>query len=299
MHTHSPLSTHADAARTAEQPAGWVRLTDLPDGLCLGRGAVLRAAQAQWPYESVVDFMLAESPDSASGLKLMVSSGHKAGATKLVFPDEACFAEQQYGLSSTWLKANWVKWVYPECSADEVWFLAGYPIPTVPTPGEPAPRLVWNQTPNTDADLYHSLADEFHLDVGQLLDQVLQRHDVPLAQRREVASEFLFRLMDRLDEGAVYQLEELAFDTNPALKTRVGARLPWRASLACLWQLPAQDDDAPELDENGQAVLQLGELQEVLLCNETGLHELCGDPLDAYFDHQGHAAKNTKGEGDA
>ena len=169
------MSPAASTSKSPELPCGWVRLPDLPDGLCLGRGCVLRAAQAKWPYESVVDFMLVESPGSASGLKLMVSSGHKAGSTKLVFSDESCFDAQQYGLASTWLKANWAKWVYPECPVDQVWFLARYPIPTVPTPGEPTPRLVWNQEPNTDADLYHSLADEFHLDAG-LHQAIFRKH---------------------------------------------------------------------------------------------------------------------------
>ena len=277
------MSPAASTSKSPELPCGWVRLPDLPDGLCLGRGCVLRAAQAKWPYESVVDFMLVESPGSASGLKLMVSSGHKAGSTKLVFSDESCFDAQQYSLASTWLKANWAKWVYPECPVDQVWFLARYPIPTVPTPGEPTPRLVWNQEPNTDADLYHSLADEFHLDAGQMLDEVLQRHRLPPAQRREIASGFLFRLMDRLDEGAVYQLEDQAFENYPALNTRVGAAVPWRAGLAFLRQVP---DRAIRVNHAEDEVLELGALEEVLLSNDTWLHEVCGDPLDAYFDAQ-------------
>ena len=33
-------------------------------------------------------------------------------------------------------------------------------------------------------------------------------------------------------------------------------------------------------------MLELGALEEVLLSNDTWLHEVCGDPLDAYFDAQ-------------
>ncbi len=296
-------------AAMAEQPSGWVRLLDVPDGLAIGRGALLRCGVAEYPYESVVDFMVVERAEGASGVKLMVATGHKAGATRQVLPEAACWQGHQYAIDSGWLKANWAEWVYPECPVEQVWFLAQVPAPTVPTPGQSAPRTVWytedGSVDITEADLYHSLADEFHLDAGQLLDEVLQRHDLPLAQRREITSFFMFQLMDRLDEGAVYQLEDQAFENYPKLATRTGARVPWRASLAFLWQLPAQgDDEEPELDENGEAVLQLGELHEVLLCNETGLHELCGDPLDAYFEQQIQAAKptsakNTKGEGDA
>ena len=294
-----------DTVNTAmpEQPSGWVRLLDVPDGLAIGRGALLRCAVAEYAYESVVDFMVVERAEGASGVKLLVASGYKAGATRQVLPEAACWQGHQYAIDSGWLKANWAEWVYPECPVEQVWFLAEVPVPTVPTPGQPAPRTVWytedGQVDITEADLYHSLADEFHLDAGQLLDEVLQRHDLPLAQRREITSSFMFQLMERLDEGAVYQLEDQAFEIYPKLATRTGARVPWRASLAFLWQLPAQHDDEPELDENGEAVLQLGELHEVLLWNETGLHELCGDPPGAYFDQQGHAAKNTKGEGDA
>ena len=277
--SHSPENTNL--------PSGWVPLLDLPDGLTIGRGAVLRATQAQYPYESVVDFMLVERPESASGLKLMVSSGHCAGVTRQVFPDEACASATRGGLSITWLKANWAKWVYPECPADKVWFSAGYPVPVVPTPGEPAPRLVWNQEPGDEADLYHSLADEFHLDMGQMLDDVLQRHQLPLVQRRDITGFFLFQLMSRLDEGAVYQLEDKAFNNYPALKNFLNAKVPWRASVAFLRHLPEEGDEAGEQgDGENDDVLQLGALQEVLLSNDTWLHEACGDPLDAYFDAQ-------------
>lgn len=277
--SHSPDTTNL--------PSGWVRLLDLPDGLTLCRGAVLRATHTAYPYESVVDFMLVERPESASGLKLMVSSGYHAGVTRQVLPDEACGSATQRGLSSTWLKANWANWVYPECPADKVWFSAGYPVPVVPTPGEPAPTLVWNQEPGNEADLYHSLADEFHLDMGQMLDEVLQRHQLPLTQRRAITSSFLFELMDRLDEGAVYQLEDQAFVNQPALKNFLSAKVPWRASLAFLRHLPEESGEAGEQgDGENDDVLQLGALQEVLLSNDTWLHEACGDPLDAYFDAQ-------------
>jgi hypothetical protein len=89
----------------------------------------------------------------------------------------------------------------------------------------------------------------------------------------------------------------------------VGARLPWRASLAFLRHVPEAPEslDSPDSPDGGDEVLQLGALDEVLLSNDTWLHAVCGDLLDAYFDAQAEkAAKDApeqaqakKGKGDA
>ncbi|CAN7408620.1 hypothetical protein DBR23_04915 [Acidovorax sp. HMWF018] len=93
----------------------------------LWRGTVLRITAAQWPYEPVVDLMCLESRVSDCGLSLIVCTGQKAGLTLIELPLEAKFQPDASSLSVEWLRANWGRWIYPECSVEQVLVIPQYP----------------------------------------------------------------------------------------------------------------------------------------------------------------------------
>ncbi|CAA0113992.1 Uncharacterised protein [BD1-7 clade bacterium] len=101
----------------------WIALPLLADKQIF-RGAVFRFS-GKHPFEDVVDFMLIDEGDSDIGLKLICSTGYHAGQTELILPKESGY--ENGGLSLDWLLANWEKWVYPECSVNDVLVIDGYP----------------------------------------------------------------------------------------------------------------------------------------------------------------------------
>ena len=120
-------------------------------------------------------------------------------------------------------------------------------------------------------DLYHCLADEFHKAVGVLLDEVLKRHGIKRRTRREIVSFFLFSLMNRLDAGKQLTLPDKCFDNYPKLATdEPEARKPWQPALAFLRR---------EMDGGDWPL----DVQKVLVCTESWLHEVCGEWEEDYF----------------
>ncbi|RJF93198.1 Imm45 family immunity protein [Sphingomonas cavernae] len=89
------------------------------------RGSVIRFP-AKWPYEDIVDFMVFDPLECDTGMGLIVSSGYKGGLISVILPKES---EIRRSISAKWLKENWKKWVYPECSVDDVYVCEGYPVP--------------------------------------------------------------------------------------------------------------------------------------------------------------------------
>lgn len=104
-----------------------VRLKDLKS-TPISRGEVFRFP-AKYPYESIVDFMVVETTDSERRLGFMVATGYSAGHTVVLLPPE-CLLDGTVMISSDWLYANWNKWVYLHCSADEVIYVGNYPEPS-------------------------------------------------------------------------------------------------------------------------------------------------------------------------
>ena len=126
------------------------------------------------------------------------------------------------------------------------------------------------------ADLYHSLADQFHQGVGSMLNAVLARHQVGDDQRRQIVGTFLFELMAALDNAASVQLGDQAFDAYPDLRAQEpDAARPWHVALAFL----QRDMESTDTDREWPGVVR-----QVLLCTDTWLHEVCGDWLDPYFE---------------
>ncbi len=109
--------------------AKWQKLINFKEKT-IRLGSVLRLP-AQYPYESVVEFMVFEPNDSDYGLGLMVRSGYKAGLTLVVLPKESRPANQR-GLSTQWLIKHWQMWVYPECPIEQVWLNEHPKIPKLP-----------------------------------------------------------------------------------------------------------------------------------------------------------------------
>lgn len=93
-------------------------------------GSIFRLP-AQYPYESVVEFMVFEPNDSNYGLGLMVRSGYKAGLTLVILPIESQPTNQR-GLSTQWLLHNWHIWVYPDCAVKQVWLNEQPRMPKLP-----------------------------------------------------------------------------------------------------------------------------------------------------------------------
>ena len=107
----------------------WLRLIDSKEQE-IRRGSLLRCP-AQYPYESIVEFMVFEANDSERGLGLMISSGYKAGLTLVILPFESR-PKGKSGLMTQWLINNWQTWVYPEANVNEVWLTENWKTPKQP-----------------------------------------------------------------------------------------------------------------------------------------------------------------------
>jgi hypothetical protein len=114
------------AGAATPQRAIWLSLFDMTSRE-LWRGSVFRITSAKWPYEQIVDLMCLERTDSPSGLSLMVCTGYKAGLTLVHLPVESKFREDARSLSVSWLKANWNRWIYPDCLLEDVLVIPCYP----------------------------------------------------------------------------------------------------------------------------------------------------------------------------
>jgi hypothetical protein len=90
------------------------------------RGAIFRV-KGSFPYEETVDFMVVETSDDARPLGVMAATGYSAGHTFVHLPPEAIVLGTK-SISVAWLKANWAKWVYPECPIEDVLFTERYVI---------------------------------------------------------------------------------------------------------------------------------------------------------------------------
>lgn len=90
------------------------------------RGTVFRFPTYDVSYGEHVDLMLFLHDDD--GLGMVITTGPKAGHILVKLPDEALPPGTRM-LSAIWLKENWKKWVWPECSYDEVSVLGRYPTP--------------------------------------------------------------------------------------------------------------------------------------------------------------------------
>ena len=88
------------------------------------RGVVFRFP-AEHPFEEIVDFMIIENMGSPTNFKLICSTGYHAGQSELNFPEEAIHKDG--GISVPWLKDNWEKWIYPNCSVSDVNYIDNYP----------------------------------------------------------------------------------------------------------------------------------------------------------------------------
>ncbi len=102
-----------------------IKLIDY-DQKSISRGMVFRLS-AQWPYESIVDFMVIDLADSERPYGLVISSGHKAGLILVKLPAESHFDEGR-ALSTEWVISNWDKWIYPECDVSDVYLIERYEI---------------------------------------------------------------------------------------------------------------------------------------------------------------------------
>ena len=80
---------------------------------------------AKHPFEEIVDFMIIEESRGPARLKLICATGHHAGQTELIFPEESMHSEG--GICVNWLKTNWEKWVYQECKLEDVKYISEYP----------------------------------------------------------------------------------------------------------------------------------------------------------------------------
>jgi hypothetical protein len=90
----------------------------------ISRGMIFRLP-GEWPYESVVDFMVVDFADADRPHGLVISSGHKAGLILVKLPNESN-SDEGRALSTEWVINNWEKWIYPECNVDDVYLLDGY-----------------------------------------------------------------------------------------------------------------------------------------------------------------------------
>jgi Immunity protein 45 len=87
--------------------------------ITIQRGTLLRCL-AEYPYEEVVDFLVCEPSYKNKGCRLMVASGYKAGIVLCDLPFESHTIGQSYGINTCWLQNNWNKWVYLDCSVEQV-----------------------------------------------------------------------------------------------------------------------------------------------------------------------------------
>lgn len=97
------------------------RLVRAEDSYSLGRGTVFQFP-GSYPYETVARLMLfVPIPSTPRPLGLIVIGGYKSGLPLVVLPPEAC--PDGSNTSCGWIKSNWDKWIYPECSVEDVWFI--------------------------------------------------------------------------------------------------------------------------------------------------------------------------------
>jgi hypothetical protein len=89
-----------------------------------GPGIIFRCNRAEYPYESMVDFIIRHESESPSGFAMMAISGSQAGKTFQFLPKESLLPSDSSpflgGVSVDWIKKNWEKWIYPECPVQEV-----------------------------------------------------------------------------------------------------------------------------------------------------------------------------------
>ncbi|MDR9835623.1 Imm45 family immunity protein [Herbaspirillum huttiense] len=90
----------------------------------ISNGAIFRA-EAEWPYEEKVDFMLVDLPVAERNYAILVATGLKAGLVLVRLPEDASY-EHGRGISRQWLVQNWSKWIYPECPVEKVMYLPRY-----------------------------------------------------------------------------------------------------------------------------------------------------------------------------
>ncbi|MDR6741121.1 hypothetical protein J2X56_003145 [Herbaspirillum sp. 1173] len=102
----------------------WKKLVTLEDCEYIMHGAIFRV-KGVWPYEEFVDFMLVDMADDRTRHALVVSSGRKAGLVLVRLPLDSG-SPTGNTLSRKWLIENWGKWVYPQCSVQDVFFLPRY-----------------------------------------------------------------------------------------------------------------------------------------------------------------------------
>lgn len=97
----------------------WFSIATLNKSLTLRRGALLRFT-ATCPFEEKIIVMICENLGNLEmPVNLIVITGHKAGINPLQNLPSECVSANG-GLSVNWLIANWEKWVYPECSVNDV-----------------------------------------------------------------------------------------------------------------------------------------------------------------------------------
>ncbi|WP_439602998.1 Imm45 family immunity protein [Devosia sp.] len=92
----------------------------------LSRGTIFRFPTHDVSYGEYVDLMLFLPEDG--GLGMIITAGPKAGHVLTRLPQEALTPGTRM-LSLAWLEENWEKWVWPECSYEEVAILDRYPTP--------------------------------------------------------------------------------------------------------------------------------------------------------------------------
>lgn len=93
----------------------------------ISRGCVFRFP-AIWPYESFVDLLVVNIHDNCSQHALVVSTGYKAGLILIQLPKESEYTDK-IALKKEWIISNWEKWIYPECSVNDVYIIDNYPVP--------------------------------------------------------------------------------------------------------------------------------------------------------------------------
>jgi hypothetical protein len=80
------------------------------------------------PYEDVVDFMIFDPHEKGFGMGFIVATGYKAGIIRNILPKESMSAGTKL-ISTQWLVENWEKWVYEDCSVNDVYVVGKYPPP--------------------------------------------------------------------------------------------------------------------------------------------------------------------------
>lgn len=105
------------------------------------RGAILRC-KGEYPYETMVDFLVCESWEMDEGARLVVASGYKAGLTFVVLPVDSISPARKAGINTEWLRVNWYKWGYADCPLESVWLVPNTPPEGLPfTPTQPISKI--------------------------------------------------------------------------------------------------------------------------------------------------------------